>query len=90
MQQLPVSMPPTHTRAPLVFCCVYPDLRYGEIAPLFSVAKPKQEFQTLPVLITKVGVRGDVGSEKYAKNLGPSFPKYCNNKMYTVVEDALV
>jgi hypothetical protein len=43
--------------------------RYREIAPLFSVANSKQELSALPVPITKVGVSGDVRSEKYAKNL---------------------
>ena len=37
--------------------------RYREIAPLFSVANSKQEFQAL--FITKGVVRGDVGSEKH-------------------------
>jgi hypothetical protein len=40
---------------------------YKDIAPLFSVANSKQEFQAL--LITKGSVRGDAGNEKYAKNL---------------------
>jgi hypothetical protein len=35
--------------------------------PFFSVANSKQEFWAL--LITKGGVRGDVGSEKHGKNL---------------------
>jgi hypothetical protein len=39
--------------------------RHREIAPLFSVANSKQEFQAL--LITKGGVRDDVGNEKHAK-----------------------
>ncbi len=38
---------------------------YKEIAPLFSVANSKQEFYAL--LITKGGVRSDVGSEKHAQ-----------------------
>jgi hypothetical protein len=36
--------------------------RYKKIAPFFSVANSKEEFWAL--LITKGGVRGDVGSEK--------------------------
>ena len=44
---------------------IYFDQRYR--APLFSVANSKQEFYAL--LITKGDVRGDVESEKYAKNL---------------------
>ncbi len=41
--------------------------RYREIAPLSGVANSKQQFWA--TLITKDGVRGDVGSEKNAKNL---------------------
>ncbi len=41
-------------------------LKSREIAPLFSVANSKQEFQAL--LIAEGGVRGDVGGEKHAKN----------------------
>jgi hypothetical protein len=41
--------------------------RYKKIAPFFSAANFKQEFRAL--LITKGGVRGDVGSEKHPKNL---------------------
>jgi hypothetical protein len=37
--------------------------RYKKIAPFFSVANSKQEFWALLI------VRGDVGSEKHAKNL---------------------
>ncbi len=44
-----------------VTCSVRGRQRYREIAPLFSVANSKQEFQAL--LITKGGVRGDVGGE---------------------------
>jgi hypothetical protein len=40
--------------------------RYKKIAPFFCVANSKQEFWAL--LITKGGVRGDVGTEKHAKN----------------------
>jgi hypothetical protein len=36
------------------------------MAPLFSVANSKQEFEAL--LITIGGVRGDIGSGKHTKN----------------------
>jgi hypothetical protein len=47
----------------------YGTQRYREIAPLFSVPNSKPEFQKYrTLLITKGGVRGEVGSEKHVRN----------------------